>query len=122
MVQAEQQADSSIAAPQDAASASAQQAENTGAAPYTLKFSNHLGDIRMQKKWPSIEDESVLYFTAQWEQDGGGVYDVSKLTHPEVHTHLFITIGHYCHNWHKCSALLAGRNFFFLFYLHLHLA
>ena len=84
IMQAEQQADSNTGPSQDAASAGTPQALNTGGAPYALKFSNHLGDIRMQKKWPSIEDESVLYFTAQWEQEGEGVYDVSKLTHPEA--------------------------------------
>ena len=52
-------------------------------APYTLKVSNHLGDVRLQSK-PCVEDDQVLYFTAQWQQDGGGVYDVTKLTSPEV--------------------------------------
>ena len=54
-----------------------------GAAPYTLKCANHLGDVRLQN-CPSPEEQKVLYFTAQWERDGGGVYDVAKFTQPEV--------------------------------------
>lgn len=51
--------------------------------PYTLKVANHLGDVRLQN-CPSPEGQDVLYFTAQWEHDGGGVYDVAKFTEPEV--------------------------------------
>lgn len=51
--------------------------------PYTLKCANHLGDVRLQN-CPSHEEQKVLYFTAQWEHDGGGVYDVAKFTQPEV--------------------------------------
>lgn len=80
--QAEQQADSSH--PQATQAGPAAEAADTDAPPYTLKFSNCMGDVRMQSKWPDTEGESVLYFTAQWEQDGGGVYDVAKLTHPQA--------------------------------------
>ena len=81
-VQADQQSDSSP--PQSAVSADGQEADGMDTPPYILKFSNHLGDVRLQSKGPSVEGEQVLYFTAQWKQDGGGVYDVTKLTNPEV--------------------------------------
>lgn len=81
-VQADQQSDSSP--PQSAAPADGQEADGIDTPPYTLKFSNHLGDVRLQSKGPSVEAEQVLYFTAQWKQDGGGVYDVTKLINPEV--------------------------------------
>lgn len=80
-MQAEQQADSSP--PQSTAPAEGQEAHGRDTAPYTLKVSNHLGDVRLQSK-PHVERDQVLYFTAQWKQDGGGVYDVTKLTNPEV--------------------------------------
>ncbi len=51
--------------------------------PYTLKVANLLGDVRLQN-CPSPEGQDVLYFTAQWEHDGGGVYDIAKFTQPEV--------------------------------------
>jgi len=54
--------------------------------PYTLKVANLLGDVRLQN-CPSPEGQDVLYFTAQWEHDGGGVYDIAKFTQPEV-THI----------------------------------
>lgn len=82
VVQAKQQEDSSP--PENGTPAEPQAADGTDTPPYTLKFSNHLGDVRLQDKWPSMEGEGVLYFAAQWQQDGGGVYDVTKLTHPEV--------------------------------------
>ncbi|DBA81599.1 hypothetical protein WJX77_011258 [Trebouxia sp. C0004] len=50
--------------------------------PYTLKVANLLGDVRLQN-CPSPEGQDVLYFTAQWEHDGGGVYDIAKFTQPE---------------------------------------
>lgn len=81
-MQADRQSDSSP--PQSAAPADGQEANVMDTSPYTLKFSNHLGDVRLQSKGPSVESEQVLYFTAQWKQDGGGVYDVTKLTNPEV--------------------------------------
>lgn len=81
-MQADQQSDSSP--PQSAAPADGQEADGIDTPPYTLKFSNHLGDVRLQSKGPSVEAEQVLYFTAQWKQDGGGVYDVTKLINPEV--------------------------------------
>jgi len=51
--------------------------------PYTLKVANLMGDVRLQN-CPSSEGQDVLYFTAQWEHDGGGVYDIAKFTQPEV--------------------------------------
>jgi hypothetical protein len=51
--------------------------------PYTLKVANLMGDVRLQN-CPSPEGQDVLYFTAQWEHDGGGVYDIAKFTQPEV--------------------------------------
>ncbi len=51
--------------------------------PYTLKVANLMGDVRLQNR-PSPEGQDVLYFTAQWEHDGGGVYDIAKFTQPEV--------------------------------------
>ena len=51
--------------------------------PYTVKCANSLGDVRLQK-CPSPEGQDVLYFTCQWERDGGGMYDVAKLIQPEV--------------------------------------
>ena len=51
--------------------------------PYTLKVANLLGDVRLQN-CPSPEGQDVLYFTAQWEHDGGGEYDIAKFTQPEV--------------------------------------
>ncbi|DBB10595.1 TPA: hypothetical protein ACH3X3_007108 [Trebouxia sp. C0006] len=50
--------------------------------PYTLKVANLMGDVRLQN-CPSSEGQDVLYFTAQWEHDGGGVYDIAKFTQPE---------------------------------------
>ena len=54
-----------------------------GVPPYTLKCANSLGDVRLQN-CPSPEGQDVLYFTCQWERDGGGMYDVAKLMQPEV--------------------------------------
>ena len=51
--------------------------------PYMLKVANLLGDVRLQN-CPSPEGQDELYFTAQWEHDGGGVYDIAKFTQPEV--------------------------------------
>lgn len=51
--------------------------------PYMLKVANLLGDVRLQN-CPSPEGQDELYFTAQWEHDGGGVYDITKFTQPEV--------------------------------------
>lgn len=51
--------------------------------PYTLKVANLLGDVRLQN-CPSPEGQDVLYFTAQWEHDGGGVYDIAKFSQPQV--------------------------------------
>lgn len=63
--------------------AAAQQAQPTEGPPYTLKCANQMGDVRLTSRPPSPE-QKVLYFTAQWERDGGGVYDVSKFVQPEV--------------------------------------
>ena len=43
-----------------------------------------MGDVRLSSETPPSPEQSVLYFTAQWERDGGGVYDVSKLVQPEA--------------------------------------
>lgn len=63
--------------------AAARQAQHTEGPPYTLKCANQMGDVRLTSRPPSPE-QKVLYFTAQWERDGGGVYDVSKFVQPEV--------------------------------------
>ena len=43
-----------------------------------------MGDVRLTSSKPPSPEQKVLYFTAQWERDGGGVYDVSKFVKPEV--------------------------------------
>lgn len=55
--------------------------------PYTLKCANQMGDVRLTSSKPPSPEQKVLYFTAQWERDGGGVYDVSKFVKPEVGSH-----------------------------------
>ena len=67
----------------DTAAQQAQQAQHAEGPPYTLKCANQMGDVRLTSRPPSPE-QKVLYFTAQWERDGGGVYDVSKFVQPEV--------------------------------------
>ena len=62
-----------------------------GVAPYTLKCANHLGDVRLQN-CPKPDEHKVLYFTAQWENEGGGVYDVAKFMQPEVRLKVQYTV------------------------------
>lgn len=66
------------------AAAAAEDEEPKEGPPYTLKCANQMGDVRLSSETPPSPEQSVLYFTAQWERDGGGVYDVSKLVQPEA--------------------------------------
>lgn len=65
------------------AKADEEEAAGRSLPPYMLKVANLLGDVRLQN-CPSPEGQDELYFTAQWEHDGGGVYDIAKFTQPEV--------------------------------------
>ena len=65
-----------------------------------------------------MEGEGVLYFAAQWQQDGGGVYDVTKLTHPEVClSQLYVQ-----HSLHEELSIVFGLFPEMLLYQHLHAA